>query len=63
MTDERRSRVRKTLGIAVSVIFLAAWVGGGVWYLGFDKSRDPCAHLQFEDEAAAQDCEQARTGR
>jgi hypothetical protein len=31
MTDKSRSRTRKAIGIAVSVIFLAAWIGGGVW--------------------------------
>jgi hypothetical protein len=60
MTAEGRSRVRKALSIAASVIFLAAWIGGGVWYFGFDKSHDPCASLRYQDDAAYRDCERGR---
>ena len=48
---------------AHSVIFLAAWVDGMVWCLGLDTNYDPCAHMVYEDDAAAQACEPARIRR
>jgi hypothetical protein len=67
MTNEGRSRVRKALGIGASVIFLAAWIAGGVWYFAFDQTGgDNCAHLAYGpqgDDAAAYDCAHAQDGR
>lgn len=64
MTDKSHSRIRKALGTAVGVIFLTVWIGGMVWYFGFDKSsRNDCAHLAYGDqgdEQAAQDCADAQ---
>jgi hypothetical protein len=63
MADKRRSGVRRSSRIAASVVFLAAWIAGGVWYFGFDHDRDRCASLRYQDDAAYDDCEHAQAGR